>query len=62
MGSRVVSREAPRDLMAEPGYPGLDTVCFLFRFPELDMTLHNPTVRCVSDCPHAISTCGEWME
>lgn len=51
-------RPAPSDCRQEPPYPGLETVLFSIRAPE--MTGHQPTDRCSREEPHAITECGEW--
>ena len=53
-------RDEARNLGAEPPYPGLQTVVFSIRFPE--MTAHSATERCSLEEPHLISACGEWLE
>jgi len=51
-------RPAPKNLTAEPPYPGLATVVFALRFP--DWTYHAASARCRREEPHEILECGEW--
>ena len=51
-------RETPRNLQAEPAYPGFDTVCMSIRYP--DWTIHCKTALCDKDFPHLTHQCGEW--
>lgn len=53
------SRRVPTNCQNEPHYPGIDTVTFSIRYPEL--TCHYPTTRCAIQPPHAIAECGEWI-
>lgn len=53
-----MKREAPRNCQQEPSYPGLFTVVFSIRKP--DMTAHWPSERCGVQEPHAIAECGEF--
>lgn len=54
------AREAPKNLHAEPPYPGLETVCFSIRSP--DWTCHMKSLRCEKDWPHELGECGEWQD
>jgi hypothetical protein len=54
----LLERETPRDLRAEPAYPGLTTVMLSLGSP--DLTGHRRTNRCGKEYPHLISECGEW--
>ncbi len=53
-----MTRAAPTNCQQEPNYPGVRTVVFALRFP--DMTAHAPTRRCGIQEPHAIAECGEF--
>lgn len=54
----ITKRETPRNLQAEPPYPGAEhVVCFSIRFPE--MTAHRPHSDCDGELSgHLISECG----
>jgi hypothetical protein len=51
-------RSEPYGCQHEPPYPGLETVTFSVRFP--DMTCHHPSERCAIQEPHQIEECGEF--
>lgn len=53
-------RDDPTNLQAEPGYPGIQTVVFSIRSPN--MTAHISSERCLIECPHLISECGEFHD
>lgn len=53
-------RDMPRNLSAEPNYPGIQTVMFSMRFP--DFTCHLKISRCEKEWPHYISDCREWKD
>ena len=42
----------------EPPFPGMPTVVFSIRYP--DLTAHLASAACPLEVPHAISDCGEW--
>jgi hypothetical protein len=48
----------PTNCQVEPPYPGLETVVFVLRSPN--MTAHNVTALCSVEQPHPIADCGEW--
>lgn len=54
-----MQRDAPRDLRAEPAYPGLLTVAFSLRHP--DWTAHRRTAKCPREEPHPVAACPLWQ-
>jgi hypothetical protein len=54
----LLERETPRNLQAEPAYPGLTTVMLSLGSPY--WTCHRRTNRCGKKHPHLITDCGEW--
>jgi hypothetical protein len=57
---KLSQRPEPRDLQAEPPYPGLERemVCFSIRFPE--WTIHSYFDVCPIQEPHKIEDCLLW--
>ena len=51
-------RQAPAKCQHEPPFPDHDTVTISIRSP--DLVAHQPSDRCVTEEPHAISRCGEF--
>lgn len=49
-------RPAPRNCQQEPPYPGLDTVVFSLRAP--DLVAHLAREDCPIETPHPIAECG----
>src|ERR1700683_5354287 len=56
---QTLKREEPRNLQAEPPYPGLHTACMSIRFPE--WTSHRRSKRCPIEEPHKVEDCGEFQ-
>lgn len=67
---KLPNRPAPRDCRNEPPFPGRHTVTFHL-YGALDgagptevneFVMHRPVKRCVIECPHFMSECGEFAE
>jgi hypothetical protein len=56
----IPERRVPRNLSAEPPYPGAEhVVCFSIRFPE--MSAHLPHPDCQRCEPHLVAECGVYF-
>jgi hypothetical protein len=51
-------RQEPKNLQAEPHYPGQETVMLSMSHP--DWTGHMATKRCPREDPHKVNECGEF--